>query len=119
MGKTRLEHDLEIEEQVKLMPSLLRKTKKHIEVPHPTPQPTSVAAPAPLKSKFNEGKFNVRLGQRIKRFTGKLIRFNCRFTWEQLEMIKGLSKTIGVSKAEVLRIAVVDLYGKLKAIPFR
>jgi len=119
MGKTRREHDLEIEEQVKLMPSLLRKTKKTIEVPHTVPHTAPYAVAVPPKSKFNEGKFNVASGQKIKRFLNKLISLHARFTWEQLEMIKSLSKVIGVSKSEVLRIAVVDLYGKLKAIPFR
>ena len=119
MGKTRREHDLEIEEQVKMMPSLLRRAKKTIEVPHTVPHTEPYAVPSPSKSKFNEGKFNVVSGQKIKRFLNKLISLHARFTWEQLEMIKSLSKVIGVSKSEVLRIAVVDLYGKLKAIPFR
>ena len=119
MGKTRREHDLEIEEQVKMMPSLLRRAKKTIEVPHTVPHTEPYAVPSPSKSKFNEGKFNVVSGQKIKRFLNKLIDFHARFTWEQLEMVKSLSKVMGVSKSEVLRIAVVDLYGRLKAIPFR
>ena len=94
MGKTRREHDLEIEEQVKMMPSLLRRAKKTIEVPHTVPHTEPYAVPSPSKSKFNEGKFNVASGQKIKRFLNKLISLHARFTWEQLEMIKSLSKCL-------------------------
>lgn len=115
MGITRKEYDEQIIKQVELLPPLLKKPEKTIAVPQPMPHPM----PLKKKVKLNKPKLNVQLGQRIKRFTGKLLNFHCRFTWEQLEMVKGLSKTMGVSKAEVIRIAVVSLYNSMKAIPLR
>lgn len=118
MGKTRNDRDAEIFEYMMLKPLAIKKGKKEESAPHTAPHTASEAAPLTEKGKVKD-IFSVYLGQKVKRFTGRLVRLSGRFPYEQIEMIESLSKVLGVSKSAVLRYAVFYLYSVMKSMPFR